>query len=80
MPQASSELRDIMSKVFGGDGIDDNIPMKFLASRGYTLTPTWQWRLPTPEHWVTDKEELCIRFLIEEWDFGGTVGHAPPTP
>ncbi len=64
-----------MAAVFGGNGVDDAIPIAFLKSRGYTLTKHWFWILPKPDHHVTDKESLCINFLIDEWDFGGIAEH-----
>lgn len=71
MPQTSDEMRELMSLLFGGSGIDDSAPVKFLLSRGYVLTHSWLWRLPNADHNITEKERLCLRFLIEEWDYGG---------
>ena len=73
MPQASDDLRDLMGLMFNGERISEGPPVAFLESRGYKLTPTWYWELPKPDHYILEKEELCIRFLIEEWDFGGIV-------
>jgi hypothetical protein len=70
MPQASEELRDLMGYLFDGERIDDTGPTNFLIERGYKLGNDWLWDLPNPNHSITEKEELCIRFLIEEWDFG----------
>lgn len=69
MPQASDDLCDLMFLMFG-DGIGDAAPTEFLRSRGYVLTSYWTWQTPSEDHWLTEKEELCIRFLHDEWDYG----------
>lgn len=73
MPTSSDELRDLMGLLFDGERISDTPPTKFLEARGYTLRGDWCWELPTPTHSITEKEMLCLRFLIEEWDFGGII-------
>lgn len=70
MPQASDELRGLMDKLFNNGGINDHEPTEFLKSRGYKLRSDWQWELPSTDHHITEQEELCLRFLVEEWDFG----------
>jgi len=45
--------------------------MDYLKGHGFTLTPHWTWRKPSPGHVISDKEEDAIVYLIEEWDFGG---------
>lgn len=75
MPQCSDELAALMVKWFGRqdehDRIpDENIVIRFLESRGYTLKPNWCWTLPTPAHTVSNEEYACLAFLIDEWDFG----------
>jgi len=70
MPQASDDLRDIMGLLFG-DRISDGGPSEFLKERGYLLNDDWTWVAPSKDHYVLEKEELCIRFLQDEWDWGG---------
>jgi len=69
MPQASDELRDTITKWFGR--IDDYAVIKFLESHGFTLTRDWFWIAPVPSHTISEIEFNCLRFLIDEWDFGG---------
>jgi hypothetical protein len=73
MPQASSELRDLMGHYFSSR-IDDKGPSDFLIGRGYKLTDEFCWELPHEKHFVSVKEELCLRFLHEEWDYGFGAG------
>lgn len=80
MPQASDDLRDIMDHLFMNGGISDKEPTEFLESRGYVLLGNWTWRLPHPDHCMTEKEELCIRFLRDEWDYGGFEEVPDPDP
>ncbi len=80
MPQASDDLRDLMGLMFGGERISDGPPTAFLVARGWTLLKDWTWRPPTPEHFVGEKEELCIRFLVDEWDYGGIAEPASSAP
>ena len=78
MPQASNELRLKMEEFFG-DPIADSGPTKFLEDQGHTLTRNWFWKLrggDTLES-ITNKEFLCIKFLIDEWDFGGIYKENP---
>lgn len=70
MPQSSDEMQELMGLLFNGDTIGDAGPTKFLEDRGYKLLGNWLWRLPSPDHCVTEKEVLCLRFLLEEWDYG----------
>lgn len=70
MPQASDDLRDIMGLMFG-DKISDYYPEQYLKSKGYILNRDWTWTLPNKNHFIGEKEELCIRFLRDEWDYGG---------
>lgn len=70
MPQASDDLRDLMKLIHKNDGVSDAEPIKYLEDRGYKLTKRWDWIVPKDHH-ITEKEELCIRFLRDEWDFGG---------
>lgn len=72
MPQSTDELRNKITDRFGG--IDDGGPTEFLLRAGYELTKEWQWK---PKAGVasynnmTQEEYDCLRFLIEEWDYGG---------
>lgn len=79
MPQSSDEMRELMRLLFGGSGVDSAPPAAFLKSRGYRLSSNWLWTLPEPDHSITEKEALCLRFLVEEWDYGviDTSGAAP---
>lgn len=70
MPNASNDLRELMGLMFG-DNISDGPPMQYLLDRGWKLNRKWEWVKPTYNHFVGEKEELCIRFLMDEWDFGG---------
>jgi len=45
--------------------------MKFLESHGFCLTGDWTWKLPSPDHIVTEDEWDAIEYLVLEWDFGG---------
>jgi len=72
MPQASESLRHLIKLMFG-DGIDSEKPIKFLEDAGYSLTQDYHWILPTKEHYPSEEEELCLRFLVDEWDFGWIV-------
>lgn len=65
MPQASDEQRAEW------DGPNDYTAVKFLEDAGYKIRRDWQWELPASDHTPTEKEISAIRFLIDEWDFGG---------
>lgn len=69
MPQSSDEMRALMHKWFGNE-IDEAGPIKFLVSHGYVLCHDYHWELPVPAHRISREEWACIKFLIEEWDFG----------
>lgn len=70
MPQTSDCMRALMLKWFGNE-IDG--PVLFLESHGYVLRSDWRWDKPCSSHSISYEEFQCIRFLIEEWDFGGVV-------
>lgn len=70
MPTASDELRARMERYFGNP-ISEIGPIAFLKSHGYSLRFDWQWEKPVPAHNISEDEYHCLRFLIEEWDFGG---------
>lgn len=74
MPQASDELRKIVAwiiqpKLFT-EVPDDGAVTDFLVQRGYTLNKDWTWKLPSKDHYVTEMEELCVRYMCDEWDYG----------
>lgn len=73
MPSTSQELHNIISKYFPNAECLDNACIKFLESRGFTLTKQWQWIKPVPSHTERKEETQCIVFLIEEWDFGDII-------
>jgi hypothetical protein len=64
MPQASPELR---AEWPGGDAE----ATVYLRIAGYTMRRDWTWDPPTPTHEPTPREISAIRYLIDEWDFGG---------
>ncbi len=70
MPQASDELRSTMTQRFGDIGTAG--PEEFLRSRGWTLTPSWDWVKANATFATIPPDELeCIEFLCDEWDYGG---------
>lgn len=69
MPQALDSQRDLMLKWFG-DSIDEQGPMRFLLSRGYTFPRGGMIIKPTLSHTVSYEEGECVDFLCDEWDFG----------
>lgn len=73
MPQASDELRKIVAWIIQPK-LHTEVPgdyevSKFLIERGYSLNRDGTWVLPT-NHSVTEMEELCLRYLVDEWDYG----------
>lgn len=72
MPQCSISLQNVIGNYFPGDFVSYDFEcIKFLESRGYILSRAWSWSKPVPAHTVSKEESNCIRFLIDEWDFGG---------
>jgi hypothetical protein len=69
MPQATEELRDRIRELFG-DSIDEAGPIEFLEKAGYKFTRGGVIIAPNPKHEETPDEMSCIRFLIDEWDYG----------
>jgi hypothetical protein len=66
MPQASSELNEEW------DGPGDETAMAYLVAEGWMLRPDWCWVRPEDDKRIpTLKEASAMRFLIDEWDFGG---------
>lgn len=68
MPQASDRQRELMERWFG-DSINMAGPYKFLRSHGYTEKGGLLIK-PVSAHNVSRDEWQCIRFLVDEWDFG----------
>lgn len=75
MPQATDELRKLVRYIVqikpDVEVVNDFDVNCFLEERGYFLNSDWTWKLPSPTHIVSDMEELCLRYLIDEWDYGG---------
>jgi hypothetical protein len=64
MPQASEVLR------LEWNGPSDRDAVAYLRGRGYVLQRDWFWRVP-PNTVPTDKDIRAVRFLFDEWDYGG---------
>ena len=74
MPQASHELHELVKFVCNSsEDVTEREPTQFLVSRGYNLTNKSEWELPSKDHFVSENEELCLRFLVDEWDYGWIV-------
>ena len=69
MPQASDELRSLM-KLWFGDATDERGPYDLLIAHGFTEQGNGMMCKPTPSHSFSYIEWHCIKFLINEWDFG----------
>ena len=72
MPSCSKELNDIITKYFGEENKDEKC-IKFLESRNYILTKQWEWIKPVSSHTINEEEFNCLKYLVDEWDFGGIV-------
>jgi hypothetical protein len=70
MPQAADEDRAKMAEYFGGDGINDGPPARFMISQGWTCEPGFLWRRTFSGEKPTTKELDCLYFLCDEWDYG----------
>lgn len=79
MPSTSQEMTDLMTKWFG-EYDHDNKAIKFLESHGYKLLRGWVWDLPCDSHTISCYEYACIKYLMEEWDFGGIAAKHEPRP
>jgi hypothetical protein len=87
MPSASAEAEAEMLRLFGSDA--DSAPWegwdfrarKFLRDAGYTLLHDFVWQPKPGVTEVTDMTDdewaCCMRYLIEEWDFGGLTTDEP---
>lgn len=71
MPSATDELR----REWWPDGEGgDHKATDFLRSRGFVLTPAWEWfRREEP----TEEESRAIDFMFQEWDYGGWTDKEP---
>jgi len=76
MPAASEELANLIIKWFGS--ISDRGPYKFLHSHGFRLTEHYLWVKPSRSYTLSDDEWYCLKFLVDEWDFGGLVASNDP--
>ncbi len=67
MPQASEALRARWHS--------DAAALEHLDSRGYVLRSDFTWRLPRGKTLadVSAADEMAIRYLIDEWDYGQLV-------
>lgn len=72
MPSASKDVDDYMGN-YHGPGYSDNTAIGFLVEKGYTLTDKWEWKKTGIDHVdkMSHDEYMHMRYLIEEWDFGG---------
>lgn len=73
MPTASDELRQEMKTYYGSE-IDEQGPIRWLKSKGFSLRGDFFWTPPErikSYDDLTTQEWLSIKFLIDEWDFGG---------
>lgn len=64
-PQASDKLRAEWPGM-------DSEAMACLRAGGWVLTPDWCWAHPEDRE-LTDRERSAVAYLVDEWDFGGTV-------
>lgn len=65
MPQSTPERR--------ARWVSDARATEFLKSRGYKLTPEWEWIPPDPKGTPALDEQDAILYMVEEWDYGGIV-------
>lgn len=63
MPRANEALR--------AEWPGHSVAITFLQNGGYALRKDWTWAPPTPEYVPTEREVSAMRYLIDEWDFGG---------
>jgi hypothetical protein len=81
MPQASDELRKLVHWIIQPKAdvvvTNDQDVCEFLQERGYTLMAGFEWKVPKSADEITEMEWLCIRYLIEEWDYGGLADTRP---
>lgn len=69
-PSSSWESRKRVAAITGS--WDASVAIAWLEARGFQLTPEFEWIAPDEQ--TQDEEYEVIRFLIEEWDFGGLKG------
>lgn len=68
MPSTSQDVIDACTNILEGESIDDHKAIEYLKAKGFELSRHWTW-LSSRE--PNDDESMMIRYLIEEWDFGG---------
>lgn len=75
MPSTDTATKEAMHRLVIRElGIHAEVELKnfaqsHLKKAGYILTKRWSW-LKQRQHSPTNDELLCIKYLIEEWDFG----------
>lgn len=83
MPSSSDQIRALMARWFPSadeSHIADPVDvMDFLATHGFTET-SGHIKLPTKSHTCSWDEMLCIRYLIEEWDYDVADSNYPEYP
>lgn len=88
MPSGPPELHEKFCKLgphfMQGDdqewGLGDANAQHFLESRGFILSPRWEWFHLNPEKTystMSDDEAEAIYYLQVEWDFGGFIELKP---
>jgi hypothetical protein len=78
MSQASKELRDYWEHETSWD----TQAVNYLESRGFTITPEYDWLLPPgmSKEEMTPRDWSAIEYMADEWDYGGlAVGSAVET-
>jgi hypothetical protein len=76
MPSCSPELEKQIQELFPNDKDLEASCLRFLKSQGYKLRRDWQWDAPEKVYAPADMtraENLCVNYMIDEWDFGGVV-------
>jgi hypothetical protein len=76
MPDASREALDAARKLFG-DTLSDTRCLNYLEGCGYKMTESFGFERPEGVD-VTDDVRAVVRYLQEEWDYGGIVDADPP--
>lgn len=74
MPQASDELRKIVAWIIQPK-LEQAVPadglvVQYLKDRGYELRDNWTWKIPNENYFVNEMDEMCLRYLVDEWDYG----------
>lgn len=73
MPSTSDGLRALIVRWFPNPEspylANELMVEEFLGTKGYRFLPDGRWLLPTPAHQMSFDERLCLRYLVEEWDY-----------